>query len=271
MDLRNPKPHRIDSWPSFVDTMLFVDESGNQDIAGIDPIWPCLVIFGTAISRDAYKPLEKNVKDLKSELWPPSGYWAGDGSKPTRVVFHSNDMRRKTGPFGLASMDDEKRRIMDVRLWAAIDSAEWQGVACIIDKAKLMDRYSHPSNPYNLAVDFMMERVCMNCRGSIGIVFEARGQAEDQALWRSIDWTMLYGTGYVSAEEFQNRIKEIGWCPKHDSGGRLLTGLEVSDLAAYNCGAKHLGRTPRFQEFIDKRLFGYPYRVEGRGLKVFPL
>jgi len=258
-------------WPERVNRVLFIDESGDHGLAYIDPDWPVLAVFGVLLERGSFDSLSQGLLELKSELWPPSGLYDYGKDQPRHTIFHSRDMRRRTGPF--KSLTDEQRRYMDSRLVSILGEAEWTGFASIILKRELCERYVYPENPYTLAIEFMAERLCYYLQGPrAGIVFESRGQLEDVALAKVLNRILSAGTDYLHAARAQETIALIGRYVKGDPDDSLFAGLEMADLCAYVAGCWTLDRPvpKKLNTVIFEKLHGYP-NAWGKGLKVFPL
>ena len=79
-------------------------------------------------------------------------------------------------------------------------------VVCI-RKDRLCARYSYATNPYELAITFIMERVVFwmehNGQTSLPILAEARGKKEDNSLKATFFDLMNNGTDYVSVDRFR--------------------------------------------------------------------
>lgn len=266
------RPLFLSHWPSEkAEYVLCVDESGDRDLSKVDKNWPILSLFGVVISYQNYVALQERTNLLKKQLWPPDGTFEyEDGVK--KVCFHSREMRRKTGPFSDKYLDNSRRVHMDTVLWDDIlQVIEWQGISCIIDKAKLLTTYFFPSDPYKLAVTFMLERLVMNVKKPSFVLFEARGKEEDRALWKHVQTVLKNGTEFVEAREFQSKILEVGWHPKFNQEGKIVCGLEVADLCAYAFGAKYFRTTNMYAMKVWHKLVGYQQQsVKGRGYKIFP-
>ncbi len=254
---------------------IFIDESGNHDTGNIDPNWPILSLFGVIIRFDTYIKLKKKIFDLKCYLWPPQGKFGYNHKNETvvkQVCFHSSDMRRKEGPFSKNILSNDDRQYMDNVLWNDIISKyPWIGLSCIIDKQKLCNQYRYPVNPYFIAVTYMLERLIMTVKEPSIIIFEKRGQKEDTLLWNSLKRLFIEGTSpYILPDEFMDRIDNIGWHAKHGNQGNVVAGLEIADLCAYTVGANYLRGHCRFYDICEMKLLGYPNRIFGQGLKIFP-
>lgn len=272
------KPPFITHWPDDIDLLLCIDESGIRDLSHIDVNWPILSLFGCLLSKGTFFELQAKTNALKRILWPSEGMcvYRCDGKDVKRkVCLHSHEMRRMEGPFSSNVLDDKKRSLMDHVLWdKTLVPLDWRGISCIIDKRELIGSYCYPEDPYNLAVQFMLERLIM-CTGSekAGVLFEARGLGEDQVLWEFIKGVLARGTKYIDGSRFRRTIKKVAWHPKYNNEGHVICGIEVADLCAYSFGAHYL-RGNSYAEKVYFKLIGYDEQcsesVIGKGYKVFP-
>lgn len=274
-DLLNKRPPFITSWHRCNAEYIFcIDESGNHDMVKIDTMWPILSLFGTRFDFDSFIKLRENMLDLKKLLWPPDGKfeYKCDGKLTRReVCFHSRDMRRMTGPFSKSVLSDSNRKLMDKTLWCdIIGTLNWSGINSIIDKQRFRCQYVDPFHAYVVAVTFMLERLVMSIRRPAIVLLESRGKKEDTILWESVKHLFANGTNYIASHEFMERIFKIGWHPKFDTGGKVNAGLEIADLCAFAMGAKYFRQSNRFADKVVPKLLGYPSKVRGRGLKIFP-
>jgi hypothetical protein len=143
-------------------------------------------------------------------------------------------------------------------------------IAAVIDKPKHVRRYKEPSNPYEIALGFCMERL-QRWIGEQGqddmtthVIVEKRGRPEDDALElefrRIADGRNMVGRMPNLDIRFMDK--------KHNS-----TGLQIADLVAYPIGRHVIApeQPNRAFELIEPKFrrsaAGY---VRGYGLKVFP-
>ena len=129
------------------------------------------------------------------------------------------------------------------RLSQIIADAPIQLITSIIDKPKLLNKYTNPFNPYELALRFCMERVLtfLSSQGETGkrlhVLLEARGKNEDARLeleFRRIcanqcDW-------HYKAADFQKIKFEPVFVPKASNS----TGLQIADLVARPLALQYL-------------------------------
>jgi hypothetical protein len=130
------------------------------------------------------------------------------------------------------------------------------------------DKYGpYAYSPYNIALEFTMERVLHFLQNSgeteLPIVAEARGKKEDADLERVFFRILSQGTRYHLADQFKRLTCPLVFRSKKDN----IAGVQVADLCAYPCARHVLGRSDRAYEIVKKHL----YNQGGvSGWKVFP-
>ena len=149
-----------------------------------------------------------------------------------------------------------------------ISDSEIEIIAAVIDKIGLAQKYADPWSPYELALQFCMERLLRTLlrRGQEGrlvhVIFESRGKKEDAELelcFRRIadnqeDW------GYVKAD-----FSRLKWNPIFIDKKSNSSGIQIADLIARPIGLKTLRPTQpnRAYDILEKKLLA-------GGLKRFP-
>lgn len=244
--------------PAFSDHIVFVDESGDHSLTSINPDYPVFVLAFCILPRAAYiDQITPAVRRLKFELFGHD-----------LVILHEHDIRKKTGPF--AQLGKGKRDALMDGLTGAIAAAPMTLVAVVIDKVRHKARYAEPFNPYDLALQYGLERVFEMLR-SVGqeerlthVICEARGKKEDAALElefrRVCDGKNRHG----------RRLNfEVVMASKQANA----EGLQLADLVARPIGLHVLrpGQPNRAWDVLATKVYaGNRGRAPGRGLKVFP-
>ena len=143
-------------------------------------------------------------------------------------------------------------------------------IASIIEKQRLMDRYMHPENPYNLALAFCLERLLyfLSDAGEedrrVHVVFESKGKREDREL--ELEFRRVCSGANLSHR--RTLPFEPIFAPKSVN----CTGLQIADLVARPIG-RHILRPTQANaayENIKNKIRTRRGRIEGVGLKVFP-
>lgn len=139
-----------------------------------------------------------------------------------------------------------------------------------IRKDKLSYQYVHAQNPYDLALEFVMERLVqwMEQQGQDGIplLAESRGRNEDNELKAAFFDLISRGTRFVTAERFQKCRITLDFHDKRKNIG----GIQLADLCAHPAAREMLkpGQANRAFAAVQQHL----HRVRGSayGWKVFP-
>ena len=244
--------------PAFSDHIVFVDESGDHSLTSINPDYPVFVLAFCILPCAAYiDQVTPAVRRLKFELFGHD-----------LVILHEHDIRKKAGPF--AHLGKDRRDALIDGLTGVIAAAPMTLVAVVIDKVKHNARYVEPFNPYDLALQFGLERVFEMLSGEgqeerlTQVICEARGKKEDAALelefrrvcdgknrhGRRLNFEMVMASKLANAE-----------------------GLQLADLVARPIGLHVLrpGQPNRAWDVLKTKVYaGHKGRAPGWGLKVFP-
>ena len=62
---------------------LFLDESGDQNLANFEETFPAFTLCGIIVSEEKYKIMEKSVFDFKQKFW-----------NDQNIILHSRDIRK---------------------------------------------------------------------------------------------------------------------------------------------------------------------------------
>ncbi|SKB00056.1 Protein of unknown function [Caloramator quimbayensis] len=279
MSWRN-RPTFIESCPEDIDYILFVDENGDSNLKYIkkciinkhlpDNNNRFLTITGTIVKKEDLTNIKNKILALKQKYWENGMFYYKGHLK--RVCFHSVDIRTKKGPFS-----DKIIRYNDfiIDLSAILDEIPAIIVSSTIDKYNLYMKYNSPYNPYNLSLNFVLERFVKYILkpGEKGIVIlEARGEKDDKKLLDHIKFIIDNGTNVVSSNYF-SKIKGVFFNPKwhaQSNGKKSYFGLEITDLYSYPifkyCST---GTKDKAFQTLESKLFKYP-NYTGCGVKKFP-
>ena len=132
----------------FSDYIIFVDESGDHGLDGIDPQFPMFALSFCVIAKIGYaNTIVPAFQQFKFDFW-------GHDS----VILHEHSIRKSVGPFGVLLTDPALRERFYGRLNGLMANAPMSVIASVINKTNLKNRYSRPWSPYELALLFCMER-----------------------------------------------------------------------------------------------------------------
>ena len=240
------------------DFLVFVDESGDHGLDRIDPAYPVFVLAFCIVRKDHYaRHLLPAVTEFKFR------HFGHD-----QVVLHEREIRKDLGPFAILREPTRKAAFLD-ELTGLIEGADLTIIASVIRKDGLVGKYARPSNPYEIALGFGLERIQMwlNRRGATGttpVVVECRGRREDNEL--ELEFRRICSGGNFGGSQLRFEPKFV---PKQAN----VPGLQVADLVARPIGRAVLDPSQRNRayEIIERKLDRSPSgALQGWGLKVFP-
>lgn len=240
------------------DFIIYVDESGDHSLESIDPEYPVFVLSFCIFRKNDYATrVTPAIRQLKFATFGHD-----------MVVLHESDIRRKKGAF--SRLSKEPREAFLNSLTDIIGAANFQLVAVVIDKRKLKDRYNKPAHPYNLAMEFGLERIYRLLKGTgqhnalTYIVCEARGPKEDAEL--ELEFRRIRD----GANYFHHPLPfDLIIADKRANS----EGLQLADLTARPIGLTVLRpeQANRAAEILEGKFYrnGAGSKL-GTGLKVFP-
>ncbi len=240
---------------------IFLDESGDHNLKVVDPNHPVFALAGCIFEENYYsEQVIKSVNELKIKYF-----------NLTEVILHSRDIRKQeTKPF-LALRQREVREKFYEDMNDLFRELYLTIIASVIDKYKLKEQYGNRSdNPYHLSLGFIMERYAIFLRekGETGsMTIESRTSTDNNLLYIAYSKVMLQGTGFMRADEFQKRIKDLIFIPKKENE----IGTQLADLIAYPIATHILpDRDKKAFEVIKTKIRAKGGKIYGYGLKVFP-
>lgn len=246
--------------PAFSDYVIYVDESGDHSLSKVDPAYPIFVLTFCIFRKSEFvSTIVPQLQDLKFR-------WFGHDA----VILHEREIRQQVPPFKFLQIRSLQTRFMD-ELSAILGNSPMTIIASVIDKAALQAKYHDPSNPYQIGLQFCLERAEMHLR-ALGqddrvthCVFEKRGANEDRDLeleFRRICDGANYHHRRLDCLDVVFADKKIN-----------SSGLQIADLTARPIGLHVLrpGQPNRAFEVIEPKLRKNPEgKASGWGLKVFP-
>lgn len=207
------------------DYLVFVDESGDHGLVTLDEDFPVFALVFCIISKHEYiNSLVPAVQQLKIDIWGHD-----------QVILHEHDIRKEKGLFAVLRSNKDLREGFYERISQIIADASITLITSIIDKPKLLSKYTNPFNPYELALRFCMELTLKHlCRkGETGkrlhVLLEARGKSEDDQL--ELEFRRICGNQcdwHYKTFDFQKMKFEPLFVPKASN----CTGLQIADLIA---------------------------------------
>lgn len=241
--------------------ILFLDESGDHNLAVIDPQYPLFVLGGIIVDKDyAEGPMTEALRDFKQRLFGRDD-----------IILHTADITRNRNGFE-AMKDAAFRERFYAELNDLMRGLDYQVVACAIRKDAHIARYGVAAlDPYMLSLDVLVERFAFDV-GNVSaggvIVAERRDPTLDHEL--ELAWLNLkiQGTRYRQAKEIENRILALNLRAKSEN----FAGLQLADLVVTPIGRHVLGKPCKedFDIVRSKLRHSREGIVEGYGLVVLP-
>jgi hypothetical protein len=186
--------------PDFRNFIVFADESGDHGLTSIDPQFPVFALVFCVFDKTLYaEEIEPAFRRLKFK------YFGHDAA-----VLHEREIRKQAPPFAFLRQDPALRDAFMADVSAIMAGAPFHAYCAVIDKLKHKARYADPWNPYEIAMQFCMEKLSNRLvvdgqrERLTHVLFEARGREEDRQLelefrrvaandkrwgWRAVDFT----------------------------------------------------------------------------------
>lgn len=238
--------------------VVFVDESGDHGLVTIDPEYPVFVLAFCMVEQGHY-----------ADRWLPAvtrfkfRHFGHD-----QVILHERDIRKDQGEFAVLRSPARKSAFLG-ELTELVGQLEATIIATAIRKDRLVGQYITPASPYEIALQFGLERVHkwlvrQRAGGPTPVVIERRGRREDDELeleFRRICAGGNYGGSSMALE------------PRFVAKSANVPGLQIADLVARPIGRYILDPSQRNRAFevIEAKLDRSPSgKIAGWGLKVFP-
>ena len=242
--------------------ILFLDESGDHNLAVVDNNYPVFVLGGVILDRDyAEGPLAEIFDDFKVRVFGR-----------TDIVLHTADIvRNRNGFEGLKDAGFRSRFYNELNL--LMQKLPYEVVACAIHKKDYSERYgSNAIDPYRLGLRVMVESLCNAVGSGAGrgsIIVEKRGESLDQDVedtWRIL---RTRGSRYTEADVIRETIESLELRDKKEN----IAGLQLADLVITPIG-RHVLRKPDkddWQIVSQKFRRGPDGHTENYGLFNFPI
>ncbi|MDP4031709.1 MAG: DUF3800 domain-containing protein [Pseudorhodobacter sp.] len=243
---------------AFSDFIIYVDESGSPVLSADQEDFAVFVLVFMIVEKTQYADkLVPLVQKLKFDF---VGH--------DQIILHERDIRRQSGSFAFLQVSETLRDTFLSRINDVVTEAPISVACAVIDKRELGRRYATPWDPYDLALNFCMEKAAKTLHSrkqqgrKVHVVFEARGKKEDAHL--ELEFRRI-ASGTPKLGNPLKLMTEMEWEPIFVDKKANSTGLQIADLLARPVGLGHLrpGQANRALEVIESKIL-YP------GPKVFP-
>ena len=273
------RPTKVDNVPQNIDYIISIDENGTSNLRKVlqakqagepapDSERHFTVTACMFRTRD-FESASEMVMLLKNKYWRNALFSYGDQQK--RVCLHSKEIRGHKGAFHPEIIDYDSF-ILD--LSQLIEDLPMTVYASHIDKVQHVNKYCYPDAPYDLCMNFVLERITKDLGDSetCVVILESRGAKEDMELLNQIKRLIDYGNHYASVLQL-SKIRGVYFNPKwskEDHCQKSYWSLEIADVCSYPI-YKYFAHGKRDQAFdiVETKFRAFP-RYRGRGLKSFP-
>lgn len=237
------------------DYIVYADESG--DLSFEDKEYPVFVLAFCIFSKHEYlTEVVRRIKGLKFAVWSHD-----------MTVLHSKKIRTQADDFRFLQGVAQREAFMKT-LSQAIQDSPFTIISTGIDKRLLQEQYVNPANPYELGLEYCLERLYRflgekNQKGRVTyIVIESRMDNQNKELDQAFQKIIERNKGLQD----QYPLKLIFGDKKANS-----VGLQIADLIAYPIGRYVLKPQEENLAFkiVEQKLHKFPNYLQ-KGLKIFP-
>lgn len=191
-----------------------------------------------------------------------------------QIVLHENEIRKEKGVFRIFPTKAHKERFLE-DLTSIIEENNFILISCVIDKRRLKEQQSTPSNPYHIALRYCLEALYefldeKNQQTNLThVVVEQRGRKEDDEL--ELEFRRI-------CDGLNTQEKTLPFEILFADKKAMSSGLQLADLVARPIGLHILrqGQTNRAFDVLKHKFFCAGGRenlgenYEEWGLKIFP-
>jgi hypothetical protein len=235
--------------------VLYIDESGDHNLAAIDPEYPVFVLGGAIIdSKLAARELSERLAALKVRLFGRDD-----------LILHTADICRNRNGFERLSDPSFRHRFYE-EVNAVMESLDYLVLACAIRKDHYVAAHGPGADdPYALCLHTLVERFCAHVGDAEGgglIVAESRGRVLDMSIevaWRRLQTS---SSGHLEGTDIRRRVKALVIRPKN----RNIAGLKLADLVVAPIAQHVLGRECHEDyRIVERKLLRNPEGAGGDG------
>ena len=132
----------------FGEYLVFVDESGDHGLARVDAGYPIFVLAFCLFAKNTYvERVGPALQRLKFHFWGHD-----------EQVLHEHEIRKPNKNYGFLFDPAKRIEFLDA-VSKLVEEASFQLVAAVIRKLEFSKQYALPINPYDVALEFGLERI----------------------------------------------------------------------------------------------------------------
>jgi hypothetical protein len=248
----------VDAMP-FSDYIVYADESGDTSLTTINPRFPMFCLALCVVKKEDYlNHIVPSIQKIKFD------YWGHD-----RVVLHEHEIRKQEDDFSIfrGKENEVLRNEFFNQLSGLMEALPYQVISATIDKVKLANQYHAPVNPYELALQYTLERLHLfltaknQANTRVHLILESRGKVEDKELELAFNQIRKHALA-KNIRDYQPIAYELLFATKEHNA----TGLQLADLIARPIALKVLRpeQTNQAYMIIEKKF------VDDNANKIFP-
>lgn len=273
------RPTTIDVIPNDVDYVISIDENGTSNLKKalqakrtgkvVTDSEKHFAVTACVIRTRDFTSTAEMVLDLKRRYWKDALFSYGNQDK--RVCLHSKEIRSRKEAFH-PDVIDYNSFILD--LSQLIEQIPMTIYSSHIDKVRHVNQYTYPDSPYDLCMNFVLERIMRDIGSNEKclVILESRGKKEDLEILNQIKYLIDHGNRYNPASRF-SKIHGVYFNPKWSSlfqCQKSYWSLEIADICSYPI-YKFFAHGTRDKAFdtVESKFKGFPNYI-GKGLKSFP-
>ena len=246
--------------------LVFMDESGDHNLkGGGDPNYPLFVLVAVLIDSDEYVKIVHEFEQIKLKFFENKS-----------IVFHEREIRKAEGVFRILQNPNTRNEFLQ-DLNRTIENSRFQIIASVIDKRKLLEKHLYPENPYDISLQFILERIGFEVQSrrsasEVPIRAESRGKKEDGKLREEFN-RICSGNSTLSFDShLLSRIFSKMRLYFHKKEENIV-GIQLADLIARPIGISYLRPNQQnraYESILRKFRTGSAGKIKGYGLKIFP-
>lgn len=242
---------------------MFIDESGDHNLAGYDSSFPVFTLCGILIAEDDYQLFREGMNEIKQKFWSHSD-----------IIFHSSDIRKCRKDFVIL-LDIERRQAFYEELNDLVYRSRFTVISASIRKPEFIHQYGKLEDVYSMSLSFIVERTVFCLDGEckhlqrpalLDVFLEVRGKREDRQLSEYYNKLREKGTGYVEGARIKRYFHSFQFSHKKDN----INGLQLADLVAYPIARYVLDNSKENPAFDVLKGKIYGGETKRYGLKIFP-
>jgi hypothetical protein len=236
--------------------LVYIDETGDHNLTKIDSQYPIFGLGAFLITESEYLKLDKELTLIKKEFFNDDGTFILHSSELKRPLDKRSDERNK-----IMLNPDKRKKFYKAINERIIKSINFHVVLCFILKARMVERYIYPVDPYYFSYENLLNRIIRYGDSMNAIYAEKRGSELDIELTSEHDRLTKVGIHSYKAETVSSRTNL-----KLINKSQNINGLQIIDLILSCVARAGLGKKEKMigndlDPDLVKKKFACPYTV----------